>query len=152
VSTEEIIYGEAVRAIQHQERSVDELRSRAGVVLGATALITSFLGARALTGGHDLGGWGKAGAATSALSALFALAILMPTRGWIFANDVLVLLEDHSKAPTTPEADYAFIAECLGKHRQKNEVRLDHLYWALRFAIVLLVVAVVAWLIELGGR
>jgi hypothetical protein len=151
-STEEILYTEAVRAIRQQEASVDELRSRAGVVLGATVLVTSFLGAHALAGHRDLGGWGGAAAATSALSALFALAILMPTRGWIFANDVLVMLEDHSKAPATPETAYSFIADCLGKHRQKNEGRLDRLYWALRLAIVLLVVAVGAWLMQLGGR
>jgi hypothetical protein len=76
----------------------------------------------------------------------------MPTRGWIFANDVLVMLEDHSKTPASPEAAHLFIADCLGKHRKKNEPRLDYLYWALRLSIVLLVVAVGLWLFQLGGN
>jgi hypothetical protein len=38
----------ALRALDQQERVLDELRSRTGVLLAATALVVSFLGGRAL--------------------------------------------------------------------------------------------------------
>jgi len=38
----------SLRTLSQQEKSLDELRSRTGVLLTATALVTSFLGARAL--------------------------------------------------------------------------------------------------------
>jgi hypothetical protein len=44
----EIAYREAVRAIEHQDAALDDLRSRAGTLLAAAAIVTSFLGGVAL--------------------------------------------------------------------------------------------------------
>jgi hypothetical protein len=41
----------SVRALEEQEAVLTELRARAGVLLAATALVASFLGARALSDG-----------------------------------------------------------------------------------------------------
>ena len=46
-----LAYEEARRALDEQERALAELRSRAGVVLGAAAVTTSFFGSRALHAG-----------------------------------------------------------------------------------------------------
>jgi hypothetical protein len=46
-STEELIYAAAVKAVERQERSLDEIRSRFGVLLCAASIVVSFLGTRA---------------------------------------------------------------------------------------------------------
>jgi len=45
----ELAYEASIRAIENQAAIVESLRSRAGTILAATALITSFFGGQALT-------------------------------------------------------------------------------------------------------
>lgn len=44
----ELAYEEAKRALEEQERAVSELRSRAGQLIAAAAITTSFFGGRAI--------------------------------------------------------------------------------------------------------
>jgi len=46
-----IAYDEAVRALSQQQSTIDSLRTRAGLLLSAAAITTSFLGAQALNDG-----------------------------------------------------------------------------------------------------
>jgi hypothetical protein len=46
----ELAFEEAGRALDAQERAVNELRSRAAVLIAAAAITTSFFGSRAITG------------------------------------------------------------------------------------------------------
>jgi hypothetical protein len=47
----ELAYEASIRAIDNQAATVESLRSRAGTILAATALVTSFFGGQALTRG-----------------------------------------------------------------------------------------------------
>lgn len=47
----QIAYDEAVRALSQQQSTIDSLRTRAGLLLSAAAITTSFLGAQALNDG-----------------------------------------------------------------------------------------------------
>jgi hypothetical protein len=49
-----LAYELALRALDQQEAALVELRSRTGILLAASALTASFLGAPALSGGLDL--------------------------------------------------------------------------------------------------
>jgi hypothetical protein len=50
----ELAYEASLRAIENQAATVESLRSRAGTILAATALVTSFFGGRALSrAGHS---------------------------------------------------------------------------------------------------
>jgi hypothetical protein len=46
-----VAYDEAVRALSEQRDAIDSFRTRAGLLLSAAAITTSFLGAQALEGG-----------------------------------------------------------------------------------------------------
>ncbi len=46
-----LAYEEALRSIDHQEATLDELRSRAGLLLAALSVVTSFLGGYAFASG-----------------------------------------------------------------------------------------------------
>jgi hypothetical protein len=49
----EVAYDEAVRALSEQQAAIDSFRNRAGLLLSAGAVTTSFLGAQALDGGRS---------------------------------------------------------------------------------------------------
>jgi hypothetical protein len=57
VNAAEIIYGEAIRALEEQESNLDGLRVRTGTLLAAISLSTAFLGAQAVArhGDSELG-------------------------------------------------------------------------------------------------
>jgi len=88
----EIIYAESTRAITAQEASLDELRSRTGVLLAALSVSTSFLGAQTATGG--LGLLGVIALLTFAAAVGACLYVLRPQRGWVFDLDAEILAED----------------------------------------------------------
>ena len=71
----ELAYELSVRALQRQETVLDELRSRTGILLTATALVASFLGARALKDGLTwLAAPGFLGAFVSIVLSVYVLA------------------------------------------------------------------------------
>jgi hypothetical protein len=76
---EELAYAEAVRAIAHQAALLDGLRSRAGILLGATSLVMSFFGATALTD-RDVSVW-----SALAIASFLGVAFLWKSRrnDWI---------------------------------------------------------------------
>src|SRR5436190_79796 len=64
-SLSELAFDLAQRALDHQESTLEDLRSRAGTLLTATALVATFLGARALDGAANATCSRRARASTS---------------------------------------------------------------------------------------
>jgi hypothetical protein len=88
----ELAYREALRAIERQEDDLDDLRSRAGLLVAAASVVTSVLGADAIKDGVS-------GAETVALAAFLLCAagsvwVLLPTGDWTFKNSAQVLIEE----------------------------------------------------------
>jgi hypothetical protein len=75
-----VAYDEAVRALSEQQAAIESVRGRAGLLLSAAAVTTSFLGAQALQGGSSNPSSWLALVAFVAVAAT-SLAILWP-RGW----------------------------------------------------------------------
>jgi hypothetical protein len=148
-TTEELIYNEAVRAIEHQERALDELRSRAGTVLAAVSLVTSFLGARVLAGRGEIHFWGWVGIALAALCAILTLLVIWPWDDWAFSNDPAIMMNAHRDNPQWPDSVYVYLVDTMGADRAKNGEKLTRLYGYFRWSIVLLIGSVGAWLIQL---
>jgi hypothetical protein len=151
VTTEKIIYTEAIRTVEQQERSVDEIQRRAGGLLAVLGVVTSFLGAHALAGPGGIGGWGWLGLIGAMVGAILALVILLPDHGWTFGCDPLMMLEDHDAHPGRPDEVYRFLAERRGEHIKRHHVLLRAQDWTLRYAILASVLSVGAWLLQLGG-
>jgi hypothetical protein len=85
-----IAYDEAVRALSQQQSMIDSLRTRAGLLLSAAAITTSFLGAQALNdGGPRIATW-LALASFVGLS-IASLAILWPHSLEFTANPANVI-------------------------------------------------------------
>jgi hypothetical protein len=79
----ELAYEEARRALDGQERALTAFRTRAGVVLSAAAITTSFLGGQALTKhGFTTLSWIAIGA--FAVLGVATLCVLWPDHDWQF--------------------------------------------------------------------
>jgi hypothetical protein len=81
--TYELAFEEAGRPLDAQERAVNELRSRAGVLIAAAAITTSFFGSRAVSG-DGLSGWVWAAVIAFIVVGGCVLAVLWPRSDWSF--------------------------------------------------------------------
>jgi hypothetical protein len=79
----ELAYDEARRALDAQESVVNELRTRAGVLIAAAAITTSFFGGRALSDG-DVATAEWIAIACFGVVGASVLAVLWPCTDWTF--------------------------------------------------------------------
>src|SRR5439155_5634676 len=81
-SLEELAYQESVRGLAEQSGVLEDLESRAGTLLAAAALVTSFLGGRALGGHFDT--WSFVAVAAFVATSLAVIGVLWPRHSWRF--------------------------------------------------------------------
>jgi hypothetical protein len=137
----------------------DGLRARAGTLLTAASLVTSFLGGVALSryrAAHPHAA--LTNLAWSAIAAfiavvVMAVVILMPWR-WRFNVDPKVLVEDHLRedARTEPDRLRRFLALRLDAYHGRNAKILRRLFVVFVLACGFLIYEAVAWLLILGRR
>jgi hypothetical protein len=147
----DLIYGEAVRALEEQQSNLDGLRVRTGTLLAAVSLITAFLGAQAINRHNgSLGDAGWVAVAFFILSALGGLIVLWPWT-WGFVVSATTLIEDHVDVedPTSAEELALYLAQVHDENWNGNAARLAWLFWAFRGATMCLAGEVIAWLIAL---
>lgn len=150
VTTDELAYAEAVRAIDTQARTVEEVRARTGVLLTGASIVASFLGSEALRGSDlDL----LSGLALLAFGGVVAsaLAILWP-REWRFALGATVLLEDwvDQERQGGVVAMRRFVAERIDQNWLANKKKLDSMFALFEVAAVALGAEVILWTIKIA--
>jgi hypothetical protein len=146
----ELAFAEAGRALDAQERAVNELRSRAGILIAAAAITTSFLGGGATRG--DRSGVGVSVAIVSfALVGATVLVVLWPRHDWQFGTSPKDLIAQYVEPETLP---LALVHRDLALHRAAsftgNATQLRWLFRAFRLGLVALLVEVGAWLVALA--
>jgi hypothetical protein len=148
----EMAYQEAIRAVTQQQGVLEDLRARAGTLIAAAAVATSFFGADAFGGSQQPGGFGWLAVALFVASSLASLAILVPWRNWMFATYPSVLIEswfEIENAPSITEI-YRQRALFLESDYEANRKRLTKLTTAMYIAVGALILEIVCWLLELG--
>lgn len=148
----ELAYNEAVRALSQQQAVIDNFRTRAGILLSAAAITTSFLGAQALNaGGPTIGTW-------IALASFFgvgvaAIAILWP-RTWEFIAGPGEVIATYIESD--PPLDLPEIHRDLALHMDDsygdNRTGLERLIVYFRVASALLTIEVIAWIADLATK
>jgi hypothetical protein len=133
---ERLAYEAALRALDKQERLIDELRNRTGLLLAAASLAASFLGREAFAG-HP-----KRGLAILALVA-FLLAVgasvyvLLPKTGkFVFAMVGAGLYEGLYELKDDLGEVYRRLAYDLDRFWDDNDVELQKLFRAFRLDAV----------------
>jgi hypothetical protein len=149
----ELAYREGVRELDHQQSTLDELRSRAGTLLAASALATSFLGAAALPDGTPWTWWVYVAVTAFAAGILLSLAVLWPLTEWRFVNSPQKVIDDYveGEPPASLAETYRDLALHAAQHATHNGKRLRWLFWGFQGAALSLLVQVVAWLIVIWG-
>lgn len=147
-----VAYDEAVRALSQQQGMIDSLRTRAGLLLSAAAITTSFLSAQALNdGGPTVATW-LALAGFVCLS-VAALAILWPHRLEFTANPANVI---ESYIETDEPLSVAEIHRDLSLHMHDsyadNLAGQKQLASRFRVAGALLTLEVILWIIDLASK
>jgi hypothetical protein len=146
----ELAYEEAGRALDAQQRTVNELRSRGGVLIAAAAIATSFFGSRAFADGHS-DAWTWVAVCAFALVGVCVLAVLWPRSDWSFnasASDVIAVYIEPD--PLTLPEIHRDLALHRGAAYDANARQLQQLFVVFRIGLVLLVLEISAWLVALA--
>jgi hypothetical protein len=147
-----VAYDEAVRALSEQQHAIDNLRARAGLLLSAAAITTSFLGAQALRGdGLNLSSW-LALVSFLAMAAT-SLAILWPRRWEGAANprEVIESYIESDEAQSLGELHRNLSLYMSGSHQENHEV-FEQLAAFLRLGSGLLTLEVLFWIVAIATR
>jgi hypothetical protein len=152
-STYALAYEEALRGVVQQQAVLADVRGRAGTMLGAASISTSFLGGIALQDQELTAlSWLAIGAFVAV--GLLTISILLPRRGWTFRMSARKLIKDYVEAEDPAELPemYRDLALHLEHHFDGNQRLLGQLFWLLRIASTLLVGEIVLWLVLLARR
>ena len=149
----ELAYEASVRAIDAQATLVESLRSRAGTMLAATALVTSFFGGQAFARAgrspvHPLSyATGAIGLFIAASS--LALAMLLPF-SMRFSLSAAAILKFADREEVTPARALREVALQYESMHEANSRQLRLLVACFRLAIVCLIGEIGLWLTALA--
>jgi hypothetical protein len=146
-----LAYEEAKRSLDDQEQAVVELRSRAGTLIAAAAITTSFVGSQALRHHVHIMSWVAIGCFVALGASV--LAILWPRRDWEFALSperfISTYLEPTEGEPLSLPLIHRDLALHMGRSASLNRGQLRWLMVAFRAGALLLMAEVIAWVIVL---
>lgn len=142
-SLAQLTYEQAQKALEQQERQVNELRQRTGTILAAAALTASFFGAAAL---H------RDGLVAPVVLAAIALAVTVLSGLYVlyphelnFSIDARWLYDDLAVDEGDPERMLVRLAFGLRDTRARNGGMVDRLARCLAVAAVALVAQIACW-------
>jgi hypothetical protein len=133
----------SLRALDQQQRVLEEIRSRTGILLAAASLSASFLGARAFD---------QDGMRTLSFLALAALVVtlvvgtlvLAPREAFVFSLSGTVLYTDLADVDDDAE-QHRYVAYWLDEFWERNESPIQKLNRRFQIAAGSLVVQIVLW-------
>lgn len=147
-----LAYREARRGLEDQERSVVELRTRAGALIAAAAITTSFFGGQTLVR-HDIGAAAWVAIGCFVLLGFAVLLVLWPRRDWEFSlapdQFIATYLEPVDDEPLALHLIERDLALHMGRSAELNRYQLGILMRVFRVGAILLVVEVLAWVLAL---
>lgn len=148
-----LAYDEAVRALSQQQTVLDNFRTRAGILLSAAAIATSFLGGQALRQG-PMTAWSWLAVLGFVGLSASALLILWPRKDWEFAAIPrrLISIYIETEKPFSVERIHRDLALHMQDSYDRNEARLERLIVYFRLAVVLLTAEVLAWVVDIASR
>jgi hypothetical protein len=144
------VYQEAVRGLTHQQGVVENLTTRAGNLIFATAFATSLLGTRALADG--LGFWDWAALVLLFLVGALIVFILWPYYNYTFRFDPEELLTMFVDGPTpiSMAEGHRVLALRIKADMASNWRIIQPIRVALQLALILLLLEIAAWLLSIG--
>lgn len=139
------IYQEAIRALNHQQSLVENMNSRAGSVIFATAFANSLLGSRALSDG--LGTWDWIAAGLLFLIGALIVFMLWPYHRYSFRFDPEELIRQYVDGDphSTLSGMHRALALRIKADMDSNWGIIRRLRLALQMSLVVLLLNILAW-------
>lgn len=145
-----LIFDEAMRGWSLQSSVLDELRSRAGILLSAAAVSSSFLGAAGIARHKSLTALGILAVIAFGVVVGLCTYVVWPTRNWCFSHEADGLLEAYVRKEKPLNYMYEQVALATDEYRTDNDRKLSHRFLAFRLASAALGADIVLWLIDLN--
>jgi hypothetical protein len=134
--------------LERQERVMNELRARTGVLLAASSIAASFLGAQAARG--DTGILTFLAVGMFVISVGAATYVLLPKSNLIFSVRGSVLFEEGSQQGLPLDETYRRLAYWLEGFHESNQIAVDGLFAWFRIATLAVLLQVVLWVMEIA--
>lgn len=146
-----VAYDEAVRALSEQQAAIESVRTRAGLLLSAAAVTTSFLGAQALQGG-GAGFFSCLALLGFVAVAATSLAILWP-RDWESTANSRRVLDSFTKSAGEIRIEdlYRDLSLRMQVSFSANHQGLNELATLFQAASGLLTIEVVLWIAAIAS-
>jgi hypothetical protein len=143
-----LAYDEAVRALRAQADEHGSLRTRAGTILAASLVVTSFFGGQAVARNAPAGSLGWLAVITFVLAGVFSLGVLFPS-DLRFASDVgeVVSLIENASPTNDP---YRELSLSLASRLDSNRQRIAAMRWTFRASAVAVLTETVFWIAYLA--
>jgi hypothetical protein len=149
---ERLAYDAAQRALDKQERLLEELRSRTGLLLAAASLAASFLGREAFAG-HPKRGLALLALAAFLLAVGASVYVLLPKRNkFVFALVGSGLYEGLYEVRDDLAEVYRRLAYDLDRFWDENDLELQRLFKAFRLAAAGISVEVVVLIVMVSDN
>ncbi len=123
----ELSYSAAVRALDIQERTVEQLRARTGSLLAASSLTASFLGAQAIQHTEGLGILGGLALVSLGSSIVLSVYVLLPKSGFVFSLSAPAMYESLFEISDDAEEVRRRLIYWLEEYWTSNQSRIDDL-------------------------
>jgi hypothetical protein len=148
-----LLYAEGVRALDDQQSVVESIRVRAGILLSAASVATSFLAGVAV-GRKGLSFWGWLATTCFVGVGVLSFMILWPKREWTFRANIKKLVRDYvdGDAPASLAEMHRDLALHMENWAEANSWKMRWLFIYFQVAVLLLGFEVVLWIIDLWGR
>jgi hypothetical protein len=146
-----VAYDEAVRALSEQHAAIESFRGRAGLLLSAAAVTTSFLGSQALDGGiSNPAAWLAMANFVGVAGTL--LAVLWPHQ-WDFAASAQVVINSYieREEPARVEELHRDLALYMYGSHFDNQDGLRQIAIFFQIASGLLAAEIVLWTIAIAS-
>ena len=147
---ENLAYQLSLKALERQDRVLDELRARTGTMLAASsiaAIAASFLGGQAA--GADSGVLTVLAVGMFVASIAALTYILLPKGNLIFSVRGSVLFEEEFEEAVALAETYRRLAYWLEGYHEANQVIVERLFLYFRVATLAVLLQVVLWVLEI---
>ncbi len=141
----ELSYGAAVRALDLQERAVDQLRARTGTLLAAASLTASFAGAQTIQHRTNLGPLGLLALVALVVSIGCCLYILLPKRGVAFSINATTIYEALFEVSDDADEQHRRLIYWLEGYWARNQTVIERLGRSFAAAAFALAIQMVLW-------
>jgi hypothetical protein len=141
-----------VRALDLQESGLEQLRARTGILLAASSLTASFLGAQTIQHASGLGVLGGLALVSLAASVLLCVYVLLPKQRFEFSLKAPQVYETLFEFRDDEEEIRRRLAYWLEEFWQRNQDRIDELGRYFFAAAVALILQLVFWTFALASN